>query len=147
MIESIRKSLLENILVKDVMTKSVISVDSSTSANDSAKRMEDAKIGSIVVIENSIPVGIITDRDFTIKIVGHAYPIDTPVRRLMSFPLITIMPDSHCGVAADLMSSMKIKKLPVVDDDRVVGIITVTDLVNHFIMNVKNEPNSLSNLM
>ncbi len=143
MIESIRKSLLENILVKDVMTKSVISVDSSTTANDAAKRMEDAKIGSIVVIENSIPVGIITDRDFTIKIVGHAYPIDTPVRRLMSFPLITIMPDSHCGVAADLMSSMKIKKLPVVDDDQVVGIITVTDLVNYFIMNVKNEPNSL----
>jgi len=143
MIESIRESLLENILVKDVMTKSVISVDSSTTANDAAKRMEDAKIGSIVVIENSIPVGIITDRDFTIKIVGHAYPIDTPVRRLMSFPLITIMPDSHCGVAADLMSSMKIKKLPVVDDDQVVGIITVTDLVNHFIMNVKNEPNSL----
>ena len=144
MIESIRKSLLENILVKDVMTKSVISVDSSATANDAAKRMEDAKIGSIVVIENSIPVGIITDRDFTIKIVGHAYPIDTPVRRLMSFPLITIMPDSHCGVAADLMSSMKIKKLPVVDDDQVVGIITVSDLVNHFIMNVKNEPNSLS---
>ena len=143
MIESIRESLLENILVKDVMTKSVISVDSSTTANDAAKRMEDAKIGSIVVIENSIPVGIITDRDFTIKIVGHAYPIDTPVRRLMSFPLITIMPDSHCGVAADLMSSMKIKKLPVVDDDQVVGIITVTDLINHFIMNVKNEPNSL----
>jgi CBS domain-containing protein len=147
MIESIRKSLLENILVKDVMTKSVISVDSSATANDAAKRMEDAKIGSIVVIENSIPVGIITDRDFTIKIVGHAYPIDTPVRRLMSFPLITIMPDSHCGVAADLMSSMKIKKLPVVDDDQVVGIITVSDLVNHFIMNVKNEPNSPSNLM
>ena len=147
MIESIRKSLLENILVKDVMTKSVISVDSSATANDAAKRMEDAKIGSIVVIENSIPVGIITDRDFTIKIVGHAYPIDTPVRRLMSYPLITIMPDSHCGAAADLMSSMKIKKLPVVDGDQVVGIITVTDLVNHFIMNVKNEPNSLSNLM
>jgi signal-transduction protein with cAMP-binding, CBS, and nucleotidyltransferase domain len=147
MIESIRESLLENVLVKDVMTKSVISVDSSSTANDAAKRMEDAKIGSIVVIENSIPVGIITDRDFTIKIVGHAYPIDTPVRRLMSFPLITIMPDSHCGVAADLMSSMKIKKLPVVDDDQVVGIITVSDLVNHFIMNVKNEPNSLSNLM
>ena len=143
MIESIRESFLEKILVKDVMTKSVISVDSSTTANDAAKRMEDAEIGSIVVIENSIPVGIITDRDFTIKIVGHAYPIDTPVRRLMSFPLITIMPDSHCGVAADLMSSMKIKKLPVVDDDRVVGIITVTDLVNHFIMNVKNEPNSI----
>jgi len=42
-----------------------------------------------------------------------------------------------------MMSSMKIKKLPVVDDDQVVGITAVTDLVNHFIMNVKNEPNSL----
>ncbi len=112
------------------MSNSIVSVDSSITATNAAKMMEDTGVGAIVVLENSLPIGIITDRDFTIKIVGHAYPIDTPVRRLMSFPLITIMPDSHCGVAADLMSSMKIKKLPVVDDNQVVGIITSTDLVN-----------------
>jgi len=80
-----------------------------------------------------MPVGIITNRDFTIKIAAHGYPIDTPVRRLMSFPLITISSDSDCGVAGNLMNLKKIKKLPVVDgNDEMVGIITNTDLLNHF---------------
>ncbi len=141
MTESIHELSLDDVLVKDVMTKSVISVDSSTTANDAAKLMEESRISSVVVFENNAPVGIITDRDFTIKITAHAYPIDTPVRRVMSSPLITISPDSHFWNAADLMNSRKIKKLPVVDDDQVVGIITVTDLINHFIMSVKSEPN------
>ena len=121
------------------MTTSVISVDSSTTAHDAAKLMEESKISSVVVFENNLPVGIITDKDFAIKMVAHAYPIDTPVRRVMSTPLITITSDSPFWVGADLMNSRKIKRLVVVDDEKVVGIITITDLVNHFIMNVKNE--------
>ncbi|NMI81914.1 MAG: CBS domain-containing protein [Candidatus Nitrosopumilus sp. MTA1] len=58
----------------------------------------------------------------------------------MSSPLITIPSDSNFWNAADLMNSNKIRKLPVVDDTQVVGIITVTDLINHFIMRVKDEP-------
>ena len=129
--KSIHASSLENILVKDVMTKSVISVNSSITSYDAAKKMEDAEIGAIVVIENSIPVGIITDRDFAIKITAHSYPVDTPVRRVMSFPLITITSDSTFRTAADLMRSEKIRKLLVVDNDKVMGIVTTTDLVNH----------------
>ncbi len=141
MTESIQESSLENILVRDVMTTSVISVHSSTTAHDAAKMMEESEIGAIIVLENNMPVGIITDRDFAIKITAHAYPIDTPVRRVMSSPLITITSDSPFRNAADLMNSRKIRKLPVVDDEQVVGIITVTDLVNHFIRHVKNESN------
>ena len=129
--KSIHASSLENILVKDVMTKSVISVNSSITSYDAAKKMEDAEIGAIVVIENSVPVGIITDRDFAIKITAHSYPVDTPVRRVMSFPLITITSDSTFRTAADLMRSEKIRKLLVVDNDKVMGIVTTTDLVNH----------------
>ncbi len=133
------ESSLENILVTDLMTKSVISVDSSTTAHDAAKLMEESEISSVVVFENNLPVGMITDRDFAIKITAHAYPIDTPVRRIMSTPLITITSDSLFRVGADLMNSRKIKRLVVVDDEKVVGIITIRDLVNHFIRNVKNE--------
>ncbi len=124
---------LENVLVKDVMTKSVISVDSATTANDAAKKMEESEIGAMIVFDNNTPIGIITDRDFAIKIAAHAYPIDTPVRRVMSSPLITISSDSPFLASADLMNSRKIRRLVVVDDDQVVGIITVTDLVNRFI--------------
>ncbi len=139
MTESIQESSLENVLVRSLMTTSVISVDSSTTAHDAAKLMEESKISSVVVFENNLPVGIITDKDFAIKMVAHAYPIDTPVRRVMSTPLITITSDSPFWVAADLMNSRKIKRLVVVDDEKVVGIITITDLVNHFIRHVKNE--------
>ncbi|MCH8916288.1 MAG: CBS domain-containing protein [Thaumarchaeota archaeon] len=65
----------------------------------------------------------------------------------MSSPLITITSDSHFGNAADLMNSRKIRKLLVVDDEQVVGIITITDLINHFVSCVKNEPNKLSSHM
>jgi len=141
MTESTKESSLENVLVRDVMTTSVISVDSSTTAHDAAKMMEESEIGAVVVFEKNVPVGIITDRDFAIKIAAHAYPIDTPVRRVMSSPLITISSDSPFWVGADLMNSRKIRRLVVIDDDQVVGIITVTDLVNHFITHVKNESN------
>jgi len=123
------------------MTKPVISVDSSATAHDAAKMMEESKIGAILVFENNLPVGIITDRDFAIKITAHAYPIDTPVRRIMSSPLVTITSDSPFWVGANLMNSRKIRRLVVVDDGQVVGIITITDLVDQFIRHVKSEPN------
>jgi CBS domain-containing protein len=142
--EFIQKLSLDNVLVRDVMTTSVISVDSTTTAHDAAKMIEESEIGAIVVFEKNVPVGIITDRDFAIKITAHAYPIDTPVRRIMSSPLITISSDSLLWAGADLMNSRKIRKLVVVDDDQVVGIITVSDLLNNFITHIKNKPNSLS---
>ena len=74
--------------ISKVMTKSVISVDSTTSVNDAAKMMADAKVGAVIVMNNNTPVGIVTDRDFAVKIVAYAYPITTPVRKIMSFSFI-----------------------------------------------------------
>ena len=117
--------------VKQIMNNSVISVDSSVTAADAAKMMEDSGVGSVVVLDNNLPVGIVTNRDFAIKITAHSYPIDTPVRRIMSSPLISIDPDSDLWVASDLMSTRNVRKLPVIDDDKVVGMITSSDLVKH----------------
>ncbi|KEQ56265.1 Inosine-5'-monophosphate dehydrogenase protein [Marine Group I thaumarchaeote SCGC AAA799-E16] len=118
--------------VKEIMSNSVISVDSSVTATDAAKMMEDSGVGAITVLENGSPVGIVTDRDFAIKITAHSYPIDTPIRRIMSSPLISINPDSDLWTASDLMSTRNIRKLPVIDDDRIIGIITSGDLVKYF---------------
>jgi len=117
--------------VKQIMSTSVLSVDSSVTATNAAKMMEDAGVGSVVVLENNLPVGIITDRDFAIKITAHSYPIDTPVRRIMSSPLISIDPNSDLWIASDLMSTRNVRKLPVIEDDKVVGILTSSDLVKH----------------
>ncbi len=125
------ESIQQNTLVKQIMSNSIVSVDSSITATNAAKMMEDTGVGAIVVLENSLPVGIITDRDFAIKITAHSYPIDTPVKRIMSSPLISIDPDSDLWVTSDLMSTRNVRKLPVITDDKVVGIITTSDIVKH----------------
>ncbi|TAK19730.1 MAG: CBS domain-containing protein [Nitrosarchaeum sp.] len=124
---------------RDIMTKSVIAVDSSITANEAAKMMEDVKVGAIIVMENNIPMGIITDRDFAVKIVAHAYQITTPVKQIMSTPLIAIGPDESVWMVADLMHTRGIRKLPVIEDDKVIGIITSTDLVNQLAVSTNED--------
>ena len=121
------------------MTKAVISVDATVSVNDAAKMMEDAKVGAMIVMENNTPVGIITDRDFAVKIAAHAYPITTPVKKVMSTPLIGISPDESVLMVADLMYSRGVRKIPVIDNDVVVGIVTATDLVNQFAISTEDD--------
>ena len=120
----------KTLTIADVMNKSVISVDASLTVNEAAKMMEDTKVGAVIVMENNTPVGIVTDRDFAIKVVAHAYPITTPVKQIMSSPLFSINSDESVRTAADLMYDRGIRKLPVIDDEKVVGIITATDIVN-----------------
>jgi CBS domain-containing protein len=124
---------------RDIMTKSVIAVDSSVTANEAAKMMEDVKVGAIIVMENNTPMGIITDRDFAVKVVAHVYPITTPVKQIMSTPLIAIGPDESIWMVADLMYTRGIRKLPVIEDDKVIGIITSTDLVNQLAISTNDD--------
>jgi len=122
----------KTICVRDIMTKNVITVDASVTVSQVAKMMEDTGVGAIIVSENNTPIGIITDRDFAIKIAAHAYPTTTPVKQVMSHPLYSITPGESVWMIADLMSTYGIRKLPVIDDDKVVGIVTATDIVNKF---------------
>ncbi len=135
-------NLLESIQhktqISEIMNKNIVSVDESVLSLDAAKMMEDSNARSLIILENGYPIGIVTDRDFAIKITAHSYPVDTPVRRIMSSPLISIDSNSDLCAASDLMSSQKIRTLPVIDGDKVVGIITVLDLMNHLISNIKN---------
>ncbi len=116
--------------IVDVMTKSVISVDASITINEDAKMMEDAKVGAVIIMENNIPVGIITDRDFAVKVAAHAYNVSTPVKQIMSSPLLSINSSESVRTATDLMHDRGVRKLPVIDDVSVVGMITATDIVN-----------------
>ena len=116
--------------IADIMNKSVISVDSSMSINEAAKMMEDAKVGAVIVMEDNLPVGIVTDRDFSVKVAAHAYQITSPVKQIMSTPLFAINLDESVRTAADLMHERGIMKLPVIENEKVVGIITARDIVN-----------------
>ena len=117
------------ILVKDIMTKALITVDSSATVNEAAKLMEKAKVGSVLITEKNVPIGIMTDRDFAITIAAHAYPIHTKVKQVMSSPLVHIRSDDEVWTAADLMYSRKIRRLPVLDEDELLGIVSASDFV------------------
>lgn len=129
----------KKITVRDIMTKSVIAVDASISVNEAAKMMEDSKVGSVIVMENNTPLGIVTDRDFAVKVVAHAYQISTPVKRIMSSPLIAISPDETVWMISDLMYTRNIRKLPVIENEQVVGIVTATDLVNQLAISTEED--------
>ena len=123
------KSLSE-ILVKDVMTKSLISADPSTTIFQVANLMEKGGVGAVIVKNGTGPAGIITDRDFAIKITTQKLSLDTTIDKVASYPLETIESGESILAAASTMSSKNIRKLGVVEDSKVVGIITSTDLVN-----------------
>lgn len=116
-------------LVRDVMKKSVISIDSSMTVQDAAKMMDDASIGAIVVIENGIAIGIITERDLTRRIIAKGKPLTTNIKEVMSSPLVLINPDDSIWDAAQLMKSRRIHRIPAVKDNRLVGILTTSDII------------------
>ena len=119
-----------SILVKDIMSKAIISVNVETTVFQIAKMMEQGGIGAILVKKNGHLFGIITDRDFATKVASNNLSFDTPVERVMSSPLITINYDESISAAAERMVSKKIIKLAVTDNGNVVGLVTSTDLVN-----------------
>jgi CBS domain-containing protein len=118
-----------SIMVKDIMTKALISVNTKTTVFQVAKMMEQGGIGAVFVKKDGNLVGIITDRDYATKIVSHNLPSDTSVEKIMSSPLITINFDESISAAAQRMTSKKIRKLGVTDNGKIIGLITSTDLV------------------
>ncbi|MBM2851609.1 MAG: signal transduction protein [Candidatus Nitrosotenuis sp.] len=116
-------------LVRDIMKKNVISIDSSMTVNDAAKMMDDASIGAIVVLENGIAIGIITERDLVRRIIAKEKPLSTNVKAAMSSPLIVINPDDTVWELAQLMKTRRIHRVPAVKDSRLVGMVTTSDVV------------------
>jgi len=118
-----------SILIQDIMTRVLITVNSTTTALQIAKMMDQAGVGAIFVKENDHPVGVVTDRDFAIKIAANNLQFDTPAEKIMSSPLVTINHNELISAAAERMTSKKIRKLAVTENGKIVGVVTATDLV------------------
>ena len=116
--------------VKDVMIDKVATLDSLSMIKDAAKLMDEKNIGCVIVTQNDQPAGILTERDFVRRIASKEKPLTSPLEEVMSSPLISIDPDETIWEAAEQMKVKNIHKLPVIDNDKVIGIITATDLVN-----------------
>jgi CBS domain-containing protein len=117
--------------VRDIMTVNVKTAHTDAAIIEVIRKMTKFEVGSIVVIDSAKrPVGIVTERDILRKVVEPRLPVDI-VRALeiMSSPLISVSPDLSVEQAAKLMSDKRIKKLPVVEGNKLVGIVTSMDLV------------------
>ena len=117
--------------VKDLMTKKVITIDSKKSISDAALVMKAKKIGSLVVTDNETPIGIVTERDFVRRAVAKKLQFDESISVIMSKPLVTIDSDSTLEEAARLMLDKRIRRLLVLDEEKISGIIVASDFARH----------------
>ena len=117
--------------VKDFMTKGVLTIDEDKTVLEAAELMTQKEVGDIIVLIDGIPRGIVTERDFVRRIVAQRKPLDTKISDVMTKPLITIGPEATINVAARRMVNNKIRRLPVMKNHKLVGIIVVSDFAKH----------------
>lgn len=119
-------------VVRDIMTKEIVMIDGTESALEAAKTMADRGISSLFVVKDAVPVGIVTERDFIKKVCAKDIPISkVKVGEIMSKILTTAEPETPIEVAVQRMVNHKIRRLPIIERGKIVGIITVTDLAKH----------------
>ena len=116
-------------LVQEVMTKNIIKIDSEKTVYDACKEYSKNKVGSLVVMNNDLIVGIITERDIIERVIlNKKDPAKTRIRDVMSKDIKTVHALAPLEKASKIMKEHHIKKLPVVLNNEIVGIITETDL-------------------
>ena len=119
----------EGHLVSDIMKKMVISIDEAKTIKDAANMMNEARIGSIIITKDNTPVGILTERDFVTKIAAKEIPLSTPLSKVMTKPLLVIGPNQTVWEAAEIMRNMEIHRVAVQEGNKIIGMVTTTDLV------------------
>jgi len=116
--------------VRDIMTKYVIKSGKESTIYDLAKLMDQNRIGCIVIAEDDKPIGIVTERDIIVKCLAKELnPREVKAKDIMSSPAITIEPDVEMLEAAKVMVSRMIRRLPVVENNKLVGIVTTSDMI------------------
>ena len=117
--------------VKDIMSKTVAAISINQTVFEAAELMNSKGISCVLIVDGDVPVGLITERDIVGKIVAKKRSYDTEINVVMSKKLITIDPDATLKEAARLMSTNKIRRLPVLKNNKLVGIVSASDFVRN----------------
>jgi len=113
----------------DAMEKKVLTATPNTTVAKAAKMMADRGVGSIIIVKGKKPVGILTERDLLMKVLSvDLVPSKVQVGKIMSAPIISISPNADITEAARLMAKNNVRRLPVVERGKLVGIITASDI-------------------
>ena len=119
---------MENIFVREIMNNNVVTAPPEISIRSIAKLMVDQGVGSIVIVKENRPVGIITEKDIVKAMAEGKDPDKVSAGEIMSKPLITVRPNTPLEKAVSIMVERNVRRLPVVEEGELVGIITMKDI-------------------
>ena len=117
--------------VKDLMTKEIVTLNADNTVGDASKVMAEKGSGYAIVLRAGKPVGIVTERDLVWKVMAKEIN-PSKIKILEVDPLTTIDPDADLGMAVEIMKKHQIRRLPVVRDYILYGVITAIDIINNF---------------
>lgn len=115
--------------VREALRKPPIMVERTTPMSEVAKRMDASSVGAVVVVHDGLPIGIVTDRDLVVRGLANELPADTRIDAFMSTSLETIDAGADLRDALKIFERHAIRRIPVVDDGTVVGVLALDDLV------------------
>ncbi len=116
--------------VVEIMTTSPLTITADATVVEAAKTMREKEVGSLVVLEDGRPTGIVTERDVVTKVAASDRPASqTTVREIMTSPLVAVHPHQEVAEAARVMASRKIRRLPVIKEGKLVGMLTENDII------------------
>lgn len=115
--------------VSDIMTTELVALSAEHSVRDAARRMREANVGAVVVQKHGNLFGIVTDRDIVVRCLAHGGDCDeTPLSDICSVDVTTLRPDDEVDQAVSIMRDKAIRRIPVVKNGKVVGILSLGDL-------------------
>lgn len=114
--------------VRDVMDKNVVELDEKATVMDAIKAMLDNNVWSLVVTRSKLPVGVVTERDIIRRCLAKGRSLNTHVGDIMSSPIETISPEAPLGEAMARMAEKGIRRLFVVEQGKIIGRVTQTEL-------------------
>ncbi len=121
--------MTNEVIVKEAMKTNLAVVDPSTTVIDAARLMKQRKIGNVIVIQDNKPVGILTESDIIKKVVAEGKnPGTVLVKEVMSTPILTTDPYVSLDEVMKKMNKCNVRRLPVIEEDKLIGIITLKDI-------------------
>lgn len=115
--------------IREIMTEGVVKLPSSATLFEAARQMRDADVGSVVVEDEGRVVGLVTDRDLVVRALADGRdPGTTPLSEVASTSLVTVSPDDDMDLAIEIMIERSLRRVPVLERGKVVGIVSLGDL-------------------
>jgi CBS domain-containing protein len=118
--------------IRDIMTDRIAYVGPDASVEQAAQLMQKHNVGSVPVVDHQGLVGIVTDRDIVVRGIAHGRDAaNTPVSEVMTSEIHSVTQDMSLSQVAEIMSQYQVRRVPVVEENRLVGIVSLGDLATH----------------